>query len=398
VGEAWGGCKTYEWWTPSRKIREYWENGTIPWVKSGELEDNVIYTTEEKITERGLKESSAKVFPKGTLLVALYGATVGKTAILGIEATTNQAVCAVLPPSEREAEWDAKYLQYYFIAVRPMLISKSGGGAQPNIYLHTLRRLEVPLPPLSEQKRIVAKLDELNKHIEEAKRLAREAREEAERLMASALHEVFSKAEEKGWEWTTIGKVSKEMKPGFARNKKHISEDGVPHLRPNNIDVGYLNLKKVVKVKLDEKINIQEYYLKKGDVLFNNTNSFELVGRAALVTEDLKWGYSNHITRIRVKREVILSEWLTLAINYLWMQGYFQEVCTRWVGQAGVNMNTLAKTRIPLPPLEEQKRIVAYLDSIHERAQRLVKLYEEREKELEKLFPAILDRAFRGEL
>ncbi|HHI01331.1 MAG TPA: hypothetical protein ENL40_07735, partial [Thermococcus litoralis] len=259
-------------------------------------------------------------------------------------------------------------------------------------------KLKIPLPPLSEQKRIVAKLDEVSKRIDEAKRLAREAREEAERLMASALHEVFSKAEEMGWEWSTIGKVAKDMKPGFARNKKHISEDGIPHLRPNNIDIGHLNLEKLVKVKLDEKIDIEEYYLQKGDVLFNNTNSFELVGRAALITEDLPWGYSNHITRIRVKQDVILPEWLTVTINYLWMQGYFKRVCTRWVGQAGVNMNTLKKTPVPLPPLDEQKRIVAYLDSISERAQKLVKLYEERERELERLFPAILDRAFRGEV
>ncbi len=81
--------------TPSRDKKEYFI-GSIPWVKSGELKDNTIYDTEEKITEKGLQNSSAKLFPKGTLLIALYGATVGKTGILGMDATTNQAVCAIL--------------------------------------------------------------------------------------------------------------------------------------------------------------------------------------------------------------------------------------------------------------------------------------------------------------
>ncbi|HII67863.1 MAG TPA: hypothetical protein HA302_07680, partial [Thermococcaceae archaeon] len=334
--------------TPSRRVKEYWENGTIPWVKISDIPDSgLVEKTEEKITELGLKNSSAKLLSPGTILFSIF-ATISKVGILKIPAATNQAIVGIIP----KISIDRGYLFYSLKYFGQELVYQGRGGVQDNINMRILSKLKIPLPPIEEQKRIVAKLDEVHRRLEEAKRLAREAREEAERLMASALHEVFSKAEEKGWEWTTIGKVSREMKPGFARNKKHISRDGVPHLRPNNVDVGRLNLKKIVKVTLDDKINIEEYYLKKGDVLFNNTNSFELVGRAAIVPEDLKYGYSNHITRIRVKKEVILPEWLTLAINYLWMQGYFREVCTRWVGQAGVNMNTLAKTRIPLPSLE----------------------------------------------
>src|SRR5262245_47297814 len=82
--------------TPNRKNLKYF-GGQIPWVKSGELEDTFINCTEEKITEHGLEHSSAKLFPAGTLLMAMYGATVGKTAILRIEAATNQAICAITP-------------------------------------------------------------------------------------------------------------------------------------------------------------------------------------------------------------------------------------------------------------------------------------------------------------
>lgn len=177
--------------TPSRKVKEYWESGTIPWVKSGELEDNVIYSTEEKITELGLKKSSAKVFPKGTLLIALYGATVGKTAILGIDAATNQAICAVFPKNSKEKLWDEKFLQYYIINVRPQLIAESGGGAQPNIYIYTLKRLKVPLPSLEEQKCIVAYLDRINEKAQQLVKLYEKRERELERLFPAVLDRAF---------------------------------------------------------------------------------------------------------------------------------------------------------------------------------------------------------------
>ncbi len=281
---------------------------------------------------------------------------------------------------------------YWMMAAYTVYNSYNQEGVRtaiPNLSKSRLASFKVPFPPPEEQKRIVKKLDEIRSRIEEARRLAREAKEQAEKLIISALHEIFSKAEELGWEWVKLGEVVKDMKPGFARSKKHVSEDGLPHLRPNN---------EIVKVKVDDTIKPEEYHLKKGDILFNNTNSYELIGRAALVEEDLPYGYSNHITRLRVKKEVILPEWLTYVLNALWLQGYFRRVCTRWVGQAGVNMNTLKKTPILLPPLEEQKRIVAYLDTISERARQLVKLYEEMEKELEKLWFSALDKAFKGKL
>ena len=197
-----------------------------------------------------------------------------------------------------------------------------------------------------------------------------------------------------GWRWVRLGDVVQELKPGFARNKKHISDDGIPHLRPNNIGLGRLNLESIVKVKIEYGFNPRDYYLKKGDILFNNTNSIELVGRAALVSKNLEFGYSNHITRIRVKENLILPEWLVFVINYLWMQGYFRRVCTHWIGQAGVNMNTLKKTPIPLPPLSEQKRIVAKLNEVSKRLEEAKHLAREAREEAERLMASALHEVF----
>jgi type I restriction enzyme S subunit len=148
--------------TPNRSKKEYY-GGTIPWVKSGELKDSIIYDTEEKITELGLRNSAAKILPRGTLLVAMYGATVGKTAILGIEATTNQAVCAILPKNNR---LNLKFLQYYIIFVRNRWILQSSGGAQPNISQEIIKTSKIPLPDPEEQKKIATILSIVDEKLE----------------------------------------------------------------------------------------------------------------------------------------------------------------------------------------------------------------------------------------
>ena len=123
-----------------------------------------------------------------------------------------------------------------------------------------------------------------------------------------------------------------------------------------------------------------------------------LVGRACIVREDLNYGFSNHITRLRVNEKIIIPEWLVYSINYLWLKGYFLALCRKWIGQAGVNVTMLKSTKIPLPPLEEQKQIVAYLDELSKTVKSIIKLQQGTDEELEKLIPAILDKAFKGEL
>lgn len=135
--------------TPSRGNSEYY-NGNIPWLKSGELNDGFISCSEEMITTKGLKNSSAKLFPKGTLLIAMYGATTGKVALLDIESSTNQAVCAVFPNNEIHRD----YLFWFFRQHRYEFIQLSKGGAQPNISQSVINNTKVPIPTIYEQKNI----------------------------------------------------------------------------------------------------------------------------------------------------------------------------------------------------------------------------------------------------
>ena len=142
--------------TPKRGVTEYY-GGNIPWLKTGDLNDGFIIDISENITDCGLKNSSAKLNPKDSVLIAMYGATIGKLGILTYPATTNQACCACI----EYPTLDKMYLFYFLLSQRETFISQGGGGAQPNISKEIIVNTFIPLPPLLEQGRIVEKVDQI---------------------------------------------------------------------------------------------------------------------------------------------------------------------------------------------------------------------------------------------
>ena len=155
-------CKIGSGGTPSRGHREYY-NGNIPWVKTGELDNNILSDTEEKITPEAMSNSSAKLYPKGCIIIAMYGATIGKTAKLGIEATTNQA-CAVLHDFD-DALINVDYLWYYLQTQTNKFKELAYGGAQPNINAGIVAEYLVPLPTLDIQESIVKHTQQIKAEI-----------------------------------------------------------------------------------------------------------------------------------------------------------------------------------------------------------------------------------------
>ena len=139
--------------TPSRSNKSYY-GGNIPWLKTGDLNDGLISDIPESITEEAVANSSVKINPTDSVLIAMYGATIGKLGILTFPATTNQACCACI---EYEAVAQM-YLFYFLLSQRTAFIEKGGGGAQPNISKEIIVNTYIPLPPLSEQHRIVAEI------------------------------------------------------------------------------------------------------------------------------------------------------------------------------------------------------------------------------------------------
>ncbi len=175
-------AKTSSGGTPNRGVGAYY-GGEIPWVKSGELGDSTVYETQERISKAGLENSSAKLFPKGTLCVALYGATVGKLGILGVDAATNQAVCGIFLPDEIDTRFAYRFLE----SKRRDLVEMGKGGAQSNISQQIIRELEFPFPPTDEQRRIVAEIEKQFTRLEAGVAALRRVQANLKRYRAAVL-------------------------------------------------------------------------------------------------------------------------------------------------------------------------------------------------------------------
>lgn len=148
--------------TPSRRVSEYFD-GTIPWLKTQELRDGWVYETEEYISQTAVENSSAKLLPTNTVMMAMYGATVGKLAILGTEMTCNQAACAMIVDTNKA---DYRYLYYVLLNDRSRIVDRANGAAQQNLSARTIKALEYNFPAIEEQRAIAATLGALDDKIE----------------------------------------------------------------------------------------------------------------------------------------------------------------------------------------------------------------------------------------
>lgn len=161
----------------------------------------------------------------------------------------------------------------------------------------------------------------------------------------------------------SIKDIAIDLRAGFASGQSSVDMVGVPHVRPMNVDEdGRFITEGMKSISEDEYKGREEYSLEPGDVLFNNTNSAELVGKTCLIEAPIRGGFSNHMTRIRVNRDACIPRFVSLLLHSAWRKGQFTERATRWVGQAGINIKSLGEFEIPIPPLEVQKEIVAEIE------------------------------------
>lgn len=197
------------------------------------------------------------------------------------------------------------------------------------------------------------------------------------------------------WEAGYVGDFSNVIQPGFASGEHNKEGEGIPHLRPMNIDRnGKLDLSVIKYVSPDK----DKKRLKAGDVFFNNTNSPELIGKTTVITKDSDWGFSNHMTRIRFPNE-ISPKFVSYQFNFLWMNGYFLHKCLKHVNQASVSSKTLADSvPIVLAPPNEQKRIVAEIEKQFSRLDEAVVALKSIKANLKRYKASVLKAAVEGKL
>ncbi|MDD4151838.1 MAG: restriction endonuclease subunit S [Candidatus Gracilibacteria bacterium] len=383
--------KTTSGGTPLRSNASFW-GGNIPWLKSGELNDNLkISSSEEFITEIGLNNSSAKLFKKGTLLIALYGATAGKLGILDFESTTNQAVCSIQNVYNVFIE---KFLFYYLFSKREQIIKDSFGGAQPNISKSYLDNFPIPLPPLSTQKLIVQKLDQAFENIDKNINLTKENLKNLEELNKSVLEKVFSDGE---YEMKKLGEICEF---GPKKSETNILEK---ETLVSFVPMKYVNEKQMFFQSEEEKALNEVYkgytYFAENDVLLAKVTPCFENGKSG-IAKNLKNGIgfgSSEFYVFRINGNTI-PEW----IYYLFINDNFlKEGANNMSGAVGLKRVTkdfILNYKLPLPPLQKQKEIVEYLDEVFEKNKELKTKYEEQLRELEELKQSLLKDAFDGKL
>ena len=382
--------------TPKRTKEEYYK-GDIPWLKTGDLNDGFINETPEHVSIKALEETSLTLNPKESVLIAMYGATIGKLGILKVEATTNQACCACYPLENLYN----KFLFYFLMANRENFKRMGAGGAQPNISKEKIIHTLCPLPPLEEQKRIVAKLEEiqplLDRYEKAYNRLETYNQKFPENLKKSILqYAVEGKLVEQHPEEGTgeelyqqiqaeKKKLIKEGKIKKSKKLPEITEDEIPFEIPENwkwVKLGntinllsgadlsskdynsshngivYITGASCIengKVIVNRWTNVPKNIAHKGDLLLTCKGT---VGKTAILTD---------IEEAHVARQIMAITPINMNVKYI---NYFiLSVVDKLKKSAksmipGINRASILNLLFPLPPLEEQKRIVAKIEEL----------------------------------
>lgn len=409
VPENW--CWTYmnrvaQWGsggTPSRKNPEYYK-GYIPWIKTGELNDGYVYDTEEKITDEAIACSSAKIFPANTIAIAMYGATIGKVGILGMEAATNQA-CACGICLEALAY---KFLFYYARSQKGAFIGKAKGGAQPNISQEIIKTHFIPLPPLAEQQRIVDRIESIFAKLDEAKEKAQEVVDGFEMRKSAILHKAFTGEltkkwrEEQGvtkesWENRNLQSVcSLKITDGTHKTPIYCDADeGIPFISAKDVTTGRIywdNIKYIIP-ELHEEL-YERLAPQLDDILLAKNGT---TGVAAIVEEEKIFDLYVTLAVLRPNKEIIIPRYLLNIVNSPICKNQFDEHLTG-IGVPNLHLRDIRKVVITVPTLAEQKEIVRLLDQIIEKSQQAKESAGAVIEQIDAMKKAVLARAFRGEL
>ena len=303
--------------TPRRNNESYWKNGDIPWVKISDLKNGIVESTEEFITLDGLNNSSAKIFPKGTLLYTIF-ATIGEVAILKMDAATNQAIVGIQLKENQEVY--LKYIYYYLKSQTNNIKQLGRGVAQNNINLSVVKNMVIPIVSLEKQSNIIATLNKLEK-IKENRITILTCLDD---LIRSRFVELFGDIDcnTKNWPIITLENLAELITDGEHSTPKRCNK-GIYLLSARNILNHSLKLDDVDYIDETEYSRISKRVIPKaGDILLSCSGS---VGRCCVVPMELKFQLVRSVALIRFKSVItpifaeymITSDWFQRQINSL---------------------------------------------------------------------------------
>ena len=431
--------------TPARGNLDLYGGG-FTWLKSGELNDNQALTgSEETVSELALKTGSFRKNQPGDVLLAMYGATIGKVAILAEPAVTNQAVCGCTPFEGI----NNRYLFYYLLSQRPNFHLASEGGAQPNISKVKIVGFLFLLPPLAEQKRIVVKVDELMAQCDRLEAQLK-ARDEKHAVLARAalarfaelpttanlellFHDSYTITPDdlrkailelaiRGclvpqhtsdgstqnyletptslsrrnlpilptqWTWVRVNETGRVDLGRQRAPQHHHGPNMRPYLRVQNVYEARIDISDVKSMNFTSA-EFETFALKIGDILLNEGQSYKLVGRPAIYRGEVPGAcFQNTLVRYRCGKHVCADYALAVFRAYL-RNGKFQQISKQTTNIAHLSAGRFAVMEFPLPPLAEQRRIVKRVDELMTLVDRLETQLTASRATAEKLLSALV--------
>ena len=386
--------------TPARNNHRYWDNGQIPWVKISDLSGKYVETTEERITQLGLDNSSAKIFKKGTILYTIF-ATIGEVAILNIDAATNQAIAGITC----KEPYNLDYMYYVLLVLKDLLVSKAKGVAQVNINQSILKETPIPLAPIEEQKRIVEIIEKQFAKLDEARDLIQKSLDSFADRKFAILHKAFTGELTKQWRENnsviqrknTVNFLDciEDMQNGISKRNGKEGKDFIV-LRLADLKENRISTDDNRTIKLTET-EIKKYQLKENDIIMIRVNgSKEYVGRQILFNMECACAYCDHIIRIQYRKDISPKFMLYFSQTREYKDYILQNLVSS-AGQNTISRKGLSRLKLNLSLFEEQEEIVRILDSIFEKEDKSKELLDMLDT-IDEMKKSILARAFRGEL
>lgn len=344
--------------TPSRGEESYF-GGDIAWATPTDvtaLDQLYISKTKESVTDAGLRNSSTKLMPPGAVLLTSR-ATIGFTAVSKVPICTNQGFVNFICGPDIVPE----YLAYWLRTQKAKMIQHAGGTTFKEIARGTIRKFEIPIPPLGEQNHIV----DLLSRAEGIVRLRREAEKKAAELIPALFLDMFGDpaANPKRWPMAPVGEVIAAADYGSS-TKSSDNGSGLPLIRMGNVDyAGALNLSDLKHVNLPAE-EIEKYRLHEGDILFNRTNSKELVGKTGLWDDTRDAIVASYFIRVRVQRDKLNPRYFWAFMNSRHMKRVLFETSRGAIGQANINSKELKSFKVALPPLTLQQDFAGKIEQV----------------------------------
>lgn len=383
-------CNVIGGGTPPKDKPEYY-SGDIPWATVRDMRSELITETEFRVTPAAVKSSSTNIIPGGNVVIATR-VGLGKVCLLGQDTAINQDLRGIVPINQ--AVLEVRFLYWWLKSISDVIVAEGTGATVQGVKLPFVKGLQLPLPPLPEQQRIVTLLDEASDGIATAKANAEKNLQNARAIFESHLQSVYQDAAELGHA-VVLADLATDITDGDHMPPPKALQ-GVPFITIGNIakdtrTVDFSDTFMVSRAYFDSLKANKKPQL--GDVLYTVTGSY---GIPVLIKEHREFCFQRHIGLIRPKPEVS-SEWL----YYLLMSPQvFKQANEGATGtaQKTVSLKVLRGYKVPKIPLAMQLTMVAKLDSLFEETQRLESIYQQKLTAFDELKKSLLHRAFNGNL